>query len=82
MKLWINYLTGDFNWLIFFLYIYKMYLIPAEGYTNAWVHILSIKKTGDICASMKNVHYGLGVKTCWFSFKRNTWQIWNKKPYK
>ena len=28
----------------FFLHIYKMYLIPAEGYTNAWVHILSIKK--------------------------------------
>ena len=39
-----------------------MYLISAEGYKNAGVHILIIRKTGEIWASMKNVHNGLGVK--------------------
>ena len=39
-----------------------MYLISAEGYKNAGVHILIIKKTGEIWVSIKNVHNGLGVK--------------------
>ena len=39
-----------------------MYLISAEGYTNARVDLLIIKKTGKIWVSMKNVHNGLGVK--------------------
>ena len=39
-----------------------MYLISAEGYKNAGVHILIIKTTGEIWVSMKNVHNGLGVK--------------------
>ena len=39
-----------------------MYLISAEGYKNAGVHILAIKKTGEIWVSMKYVHDGLGVK--------------------
>ena len=39
-----------------------MYLISAEGYKNADVHILIIKKTSEIWVSMKNVHDGLGVK--------------------
>ena len=39
------YTSGDFNWLknVFFC-IYKMYLISAEGYKNAGVHFLMIKK--------------------------------------
>ena len=40
-----------------------MYLISAERYKNAGVHILIIRKTGEIWVSMKNVHNGLGVKT-------------------
>ena len=38
-----------------------MYLISAEGYKNADVHIL-IKKTGEIWPSMKGVGSGMGVK--------------------
>ena len=58
---WIIDNTGDFNWLkICFLYC-KMYLISAEGYANARVHILT-KKAGEIRVSMKYVHNGLGVK--------------------
>ena len=48
---------------IYFIFcIYKMYLISAEEYKNAGVHILIIKKTGKIWASMNNVQDGLGVK--------------------
>ena len=39
-----------------------MYLISAEGYKNAGVHILIIRKTGEIWASMRNVHNDLGVQ--------------------
>ena len=39
-----------------------MYLISAKGYKNAGVHILIIRKIGEIWLSMKNVHNGLGVK--------------------
>ena len=39
-----------------------MYLISAEGYKNADVHILIIKKTGEIWASMKDSGSGMGVK--------------------
>ena len=42
--------------------MYKMYLISAEEYKNAGVHILIIKTTGEIWASMKNVHNNLVVK--------------------
>ena len=38
-----------------------MYLIPAEGYKVAGVQMLIIKK-GEIWASMKNVHAGLGLE--------------------
>ena len=58
--------------IFFFLYIYKMYLylISAEGYKNADVHLLIIKKTGKIWASMKDAGSGMGVKNIWS--KRNT----------
>ena len=39
-----------------------MYLISAEGYKNAGVHFLKVRKTGEIWSSMKDVHKGLGVK--------------------
>ena len=39
-----------------------MYLISAEGYKNADVHILKIKKTGEIWPSMKGAGNGMGVK--------------------
>ena len=42
--------------------IYKMYLISAEGYKNAKVGILTIKTTGEIWVSMKDVGSGMGVK--------------------
>ena len=39
-----------------------MYLISAEGYKNADVHILIIKKTGEIWPSMKDFGSGMVVK--------------------
>ena len=39
-----------------------MYLISPEGYKNAGVHILIIKKTGEIWPSMKCVGSDMGVK--------------------
>ena len=48
-----------------------MYLISAEGYTNAGV--LIIKKTGEIWTKMKDIQNGLGVQNI---------SDLNKKPYK
>ena len=39
-----------------------MYLRSAERYKNADLHILIIKKTCEILASMKDVEKGMGVK--------------------
>ena len=39
-----------------------MYLISTEGYKNADVHILIIKKTGEIWPSMKGIGSGMCVK--------------------
>ena len=39
-----------------------MYLISAQGYTNAGVKILRIRATSEIWVSMKNVGDGLGAK--------------------
>ena len=39
-----------------------MYLISAEEYKNAYVHVLRVRKTGKIWASMKDVHDCLGIK--------------------
>ena len=47
--------------MIFFC-IYKMYLISADGYENADVDILKIKKTNEIRASMKDSGEGLGIR--------------------
>ena len=42
--------------------MYKMYLISVEGYKNAGVHCLKIRKTDKIWVSMKDSGSGLGVK--------------------
>ena len=39
-----------------------MYLISAEGYLNAGLHLLRVQKTGEIWPSMKDVGSGMGVK--------------------
>ena len=39
-----------------------MYLISAEGYKNAGVHFLRVRKTGEIRSSVKDVHKSLDVK--------------------
>ena len=47
---------------IFFLCMYKMYLISAEGYKNTEVDAKIVRKTGEIWVSMKDVGSGAGVK--------------------
>ena len=42
--------------------ICKIYLISVEGYTNASVNILRIRKTGEMWVSMKDIGDVLGVK--------------------
>ena len=39
-----------------------MYLISAEGYKNADVHFLKVRKTGEILPNMKDAGSGMGVK--------------------
>ena len=43
--------------------LYKMYLISAEGYENADLHFLRVKKTDKIWASIKNTKDSWGVKS-------------------
>ena len=40
-----------------------MYLISAEGYTNAGTQCLQIRKTDEIWVSMKDVGSNMGAKT-------------------
>ena len=42
--------------------MYKMYLISAEGYKNAEVDAKTVRNTGEIWVSMKDVGYGMGIK--------------------
>ena len=44
------------------MYIYKIYLITAEGYKNANIGFLIIKTTSEIWVNMKDVGSGMGVK--------------------
>ena len=58
-----NYPTFyDIKKFYFIFCIYKIYLVSAEGYKNAGVHILIVKKTGKIWASMKNGQDSWGFK--------------------
>ena len=43
--------------------MYKMNLISAEGYKNAGIHCLKIRKTDEPWVGMKDVGVGLGVKS-------------------
>ena len=67
----------------FFFCIYKMYLISGEGHKNVDVHILIIKKTGEIWTSMKDPGSGMGVKNISdLVLKEMHGILKNKKPYK
>ena len=46
----------------FVLYVYKMYLISAEGHKNGGVQFLRVQETGEIWASMKDSGSYIGVK--------------------
>ena len=49
--------------IFLFFYIYNVYLISAEGYENAEVVLLIIKKkTGEIWTQLKDIENGLGVQ--------------------
>ena len=65
--------------IYFFLYIYKMYLISAEGYKNAGVYCLKIRKTDEIWVSMKDVGRGLGVKNVSDLVLKEIYGIYGKK---
>ena len=58
-----------------------MYLISAEGYKNATVYILTIKKNGKIWVSMKNVHNGLGVKNLSDLVLKEIYHIYKTKNF-
>ena len=49
-----------FFFFFFFLYIYKMFLISAEGYKNGGVQFIRVWETGEIWASMKDAGSGMG----------------------
>ena len=57
-----------------------MYLISTEGYINAGVRFLKIRKTDEIWASMKDSGRGLGVKNISDLVLREIiWYFWGKK---
>ena len=56
-----------------------MYLISAEGYTNAGFDLLIIKKTGEIWVSMKNIHNGFGVKNMYDLILKEIYAIYKTK---
>ena len=56
-----------------------MYLISAEGYKNAGVHFLKIRKTDEIWSSMKDVGNGLGVKNISDLVLKEIYGIYEKK---
>ena len=67
---------------IFLFCIYKMYLISAEGYENAEVDFLKIRKADKIWVSMKNVHDGLGFKNMSGLVLKETYGKYGRKKLK
>ena len=59
--------------------IYKTHLISTEGYKNAGVHYLKIRKTDELWVSMKNVGDGLGVKNISDLVLKEIFGIYEKK---
>ena len=56
-----------------------MYLISAEGYRNASVYYLKIRKTDEIWPSMKNCGESLGVKNRSDLVLKEIYSIYGKK---
>ena len=56
-----------------------MNLISAEGYKNAKVHFLKIRKTDELWVSMKDVGNGLGVKNIFDLALKEIYDIYGKK---
>ena len=56
-----------------------MYLISAQGYTNAKVHHLRIRKTGELWISIKDIGDGLGVKNISDLVLKEIYGIYEKK---
>ena len=65
--------------IIFFLCIYKVNLISAEGYKNSKVHFLKIRKTGELWISIKDAGDGLGVKSISDLVLKEIYGIYGKK---
>ena len=56
-----------------------MYLILADGYKNAGVHYLRLRKTGEIWSSIKDVHKSLGVKNMFDVILKEMYDIYETK---
>ena len=56
-----------------------MYLISTEGYKNANVRWLRIRKAREICVSMKHVGDGLGVTNISDLVLKEIYGIYEKK---
>ena len=54
--------------IIFFLCMYKMYLISTEGYKNGEADAKIVRKTGETWVSMKDVGSYMGVKNILIQF--------------
>ena len=65
--------------LIFFLCMYKMYLISAKGYKNVEVDAKIVRKTGEISGSMKDVGSGMGVKNIYDLILKELYGIYDTK---
>ena len=59
-------------------FFYKMYLILAEGYKNACVYFLRVRKIGKIWRNMKNIQDGLGVKNMSDLILKEIYSIYQK----
>ena len=60
------------------IFFYKMYLILAEGYKNACVYFLRVRKIGKIWRNMKNIQDGLGVKNMSDLILKEIYSIYQK----
>ena len=58
-----------------------MYLISAEGYINADVDCLKVRKTGEIWSSMKDCGNVLGVKNISDLVLKEIFGIYEKKKF-
>ena len=65
--------------IIFFLCMYKMYLISAKGYKNVEVDAKIVRKTGEISGSMKDVGSGMGVKNIYDLILKELYGIYDTK---